>query len=113
MHTHLASVHLDSPQTGWHCLPPGWGGMGARRTQGLGEAAGFQSDFALQPVDVPKGEMRTWQGRVLGKSALTPYVQPRKSTSCFSFFSGGPPSSSGWSLQRSRGTGGERLGKDT
>lgn len=23
MHTHPASVHLDSPQTGWRCLPPG------------------------------------------------------------------------------------------
>lgn len=59
MHTHPASVHLDSPQTGWHCLPPGWGGMRVHRTQGQGEVAGFQSDFALQPVDAPNGEMRT------------------------------------------------------
>lgn len=72
MHTYPASVHLDSPQTGWHCLPPGWGGMGVHRTQGLGEVAGFQSDFALQPVDAPNEEMRAWQGRVLGKGYANP-----------------------------------------
>ena len=46
-------------------------------------------------------------------AALTPDVYPGKPTSCFSFFSGGPPSSSGWSLQRLRGTRTVRLGRDT
>lgn len=59
MYTHPANVRLDSPRTGWHCLPPGWGGMGVHKTQGLEEAAGFQSDFALQPVNTPNGEMTT------------------------------------------------------
>ena len=27
-HTHPASAHPGSPQTGWRCPPPGWGGMG-------------------------------------------------------------------------------------
>lgn len=81
--------------------------MGVHRIQGLGEAAGFQSDFALQPVYAPNGEMRIWQRRVLGKAVLTPCVHPGKSTSCFSFFSGGPPNSSGWSLQRWRSKEGE------
>lgn len=69
--------------------------MGVHRTQGLREAAGFQSDFAHQPVEAPNGEMKTWQGRGPGKAALTPYMHPGKPTSCFSFFSGGPPNSSG------------------
>lgn len=99
-HTHPANVHPDSPQTGWRCPPPGWGGMGVHRTQGLGEAAGFQGDSVLQPVDAQNGEMKTWQGRGLGKAAQCPYMHPGKHTSCFSFFSGGPPSSSGWSLKR-------------
>lgn len=64
MYTHPASVHLGSPQTGWRCLLPGWGGMGVHRIQGLGEAAGSQSDSALQPVYAPNGEMRIWQRRV-------------------------------------------------
>lgn len=59
MDTHPASVRQDSPQTGWHCPPPGWAGMGVHRTQSLVEAAGVPSDFALQPVDAPKGKMRT------------------------------------------------------
>lgn len=68
MHTHPASVHLDSPQTDWHCPPPGWGGMKVHTTQGLEEAAGFQSDSVLQPVDAQNEEMRTWQERVLGQA---------------------------------------------
>lgn len=63
MSTHPASVHLDSPRTGWRCLLPGWGGMGVHRTRGPGEAAGFQSDSALPPVYAPNGEMRLRQRR--------------------------------------------------
>lgn len=95
--TYPAGVHPDSPQTDWHCLPPDWGGMGVHRTQGLGEAVGFQDDSVLQPVDAPNGEMRTWQGKRLGQ-AVPPLQHPGKYTSCFSFFSGGPPNSSEWSL---------------
>lgn len=103
MHTHPAGAHRGSPQTGWHCLPPGWGGMVVHRTQGLREAAGFQSDSVLQPVYTPKdgvhgrreGKMRSWQGR-----ACFPSRHSVKHTSCFSFFSGGPANSSGCSLQR-------------
>lgn len=51
MHTHPASDHLGSPQTDWRCPPRGWGGMGVHRAQGLEEAAGFQYDSVLQPVD--------------------------------------------------------------
>ena len=62
IHTHPASAHPGSPQTDWRCLPPGWGGMGEHRIQGQEEAAGFQSDFVLQPVDAPNKEMRTGKG---------------------------------------------------
>lgn len=51
MHTHPAGGHLGSPQTDWRCLPLGWDGMEVHRTPGLEEAAGFQYDFVLQPVD--------------------------------------------------------------
>lgn len=46
--------------------------------------------------------MKAWPGRRLGKATLTSHMHPREPTSCFSFFSGGPASSSGCSLKRSK-----------
>lgn len=84
MQTHPAGDHLGSPQTDWRCPPLGWGGMGVHRTPGLEEAAGFQCDSVLQPVDAQNlGNEDSGKDSVVGAGcpSLAPKTIPLVSVS--------------------------------